>query len=157
MKIMKLVAKIIPPDNYQHRNGFTNTELINRLTKHEKELVENELIKMLLDKTDLMIVETLAYMKSEKSLFILNNLLEQCSDDMIKIIISSSIFEINKDENMICISINAFKGLDDMYQKISAFYYLRKFDNTNTDNLIEEYTNHSEYLLSYNAKKALNK
>jgi hypothetical protein len=153
----KLIADIIPPDDYQHRNGFSNTHIIDKLNSQERVLVEDALLNKLLNKTDMLIVETLAYMKSLKSLPILINLLNQCSDAMCRIIIATSVFEINHNNEMIVIGVDAFKSLDNTYQKISAFYYLRKFKNEATDTIIREYTLHSDFLLSYNAKQALNK
>ena len=157
MNIEELIAEIIPPNDYQHRNGFSNVQLIDQLTNEERELVEDALIYKLIENTDMLIVETLGYMRSEKSLPILNNMLEECSDNMRKIIIATSIFVIDRDNAMINVSINAFKHLDNIYQQISAFYYLKKFESPQTDSLIGEYTEHSNYLLSYNAKQALGK
>jgi hypothetical protein len=60
---------------------------------------------------------------------------------------------------MLEIAINAFKDLEKnkdayyIYRLLSMFYYLRKFKNETTDAIIKEYTNHSDYLLSYNAKQ----
>jgi hypothetical protein len=152
-----LILEIIPPDDYSHRNGFTNTHIIDNLSNQEKDLVEDALLKKLLNKTDLLIVETLAYMKSVKSIPILIDMLNQTSDAMYRLIISTSVFQINKNNDMIAVSLDAFKNLDNVYKKISAFYYLRKFNNEATDAIIRDYTEHSDYLLSYNAKQALNK
>jgi ribosome-binding ATPase YchF (GTP1/OBG family) len=104
MDVQKLIAEIIPPSDYQHRNGFSNNHLIDRLSEYEKNQVEDALInKLLTNNEDTLIVETLAYMKSKKSLAILNELLEKpsnnlrkiekSSNEMSKIIIASSIFE----------------------------------------------------------------
>ncbi len=157
ISIDKLIADIIPPDDYQHRNGFSNTHLVDKLNGQERELLEESLINSLSNNVDILIVETLAYMKSSKSLPIFMDLLEHSFDDMCKIIIATSVFEINHDNRMIVICIDAFEHLSNVYQKISAFYYLQKFQNEATDAIIEEYTKHSDYLLSYNAKQALNK
>lgn len=142
--------------SYHHRNGFSNTQIIDKLNNQERVLVEDALLNKLLSKSDMLIVETLAYMKSLKSLPILVNLLMQCSDAMCKIIIATSVFEINNSDEMIAVGVDAFNNLDNTYQKISAFYYLRKFKNEATDAIIREYTLSSDYLLSYNAKQALN-
>lgn len=154
--IDKLIADIIPPDDYQHRNDFSNTHIIDNLNNQERILIEDALLKKLLNKPDMLIVETLAYMKSLESLPILINLLNQCSDDMGRIVIATSVFEINHNYEMISVSVDAFKRLNNPYQKISAFYYLRKFKNEATDATIREHTLHQDYLLSYNAKQALN-
>lgn len=162
MKTEKLINKIIPPSDYQHRNGFSNTHIIEKLSEQEKIIVEDTLIKILMTKTkDMLIVETLAYLKSVKSLPFLYEFLEDCSDIMTRIIVSTSIFEINKDANMINIALNSFKEIDknqdpySEYKIISAFYYLIKFRNTVVNSFIEKYVSHKEPLLSFNAKQAL--
>lgn len=160
--IEKLINTIIPPADYQHRNGFSNSNIINQLNENEKQLVEDALINKLLGRTDdTLIIETLAYLKSEKALPLLYDSLEHCSDAMAKIITAASIFEINNDNTMIDLSINSFKQLDNskdayyIYKLVPAFYYLVKFRNSKVNNLIEEYTTHKEYLISCNAKQAL--
>jgi hypothetical protein len=69
--IERLINEIIPPDDYQYRNGFSNTHIIDKLNNKERTLVEEVLINMLSDKTDILIVETLAHLQSIKSLPIL--------------------------------------------------------------------------------------
>lgn len=157
VRIEKLLVSIIPPDDYLHRNGFSNAHIIDKLDERQRVLIEDVLLNELSNKHDMLIVETLAYMKSSKSVPILTDLLEKCSDAMCQIIVASSIFEINHDNKMISISSNAFENLDSVYQKISAFYYLKKINSKITDGIIEEYTTHSDYLLSYNAKRVLGK
>jgi hypothetical protein len=166
MDIQKLIAEIIPPADYQHRNGFSNNHLIDQLSEYEKNQVEDALInKLLTNNEDTLIVETLAHMKSKKSLAILNELLEKpfnnlrktekSSSEMRKIIIASSIFEIIKDERMINIATEAFKRITNKYSIMSAFYYLKKFEDSKVNDLVKEYTNHPDYLVSENAKEAL--
>lgn len=166
MEFEKKVDEIIPPMDYQHRNGFSNIQLINELTHNEKEKLEHILIKKLIftndEEIDILIVETLAYLKSKISLPILKDLLTKCSDEMCKLIIATSIYDIDKgSSNMIDIAINSIKKMDNIndayyvYKLASAFYYLAKFRNTRINHIIKDYTEHKEYLVSYNAKKHL--
>jgi len=155
MNIDKLIAEIIPKNDYRHRNGFNNSKIIDSLNNLEKQLVEEALIKKMAETKDMLAVETLAYMKSQKSLPALHTLIGECLDEMKKIIIATSIYEINKDEEMVDIAIGSFHNLNNSYQIISAFYYLVKFKNPMADSLVKEYLNSSDYLLSYNAKRAL--
>ena len=162
MNIDKLVADIIPPDDYQHRNGFSNTHIIDKLNNQERALVEEILMNKLLDKADMLIVETLAYLKSQKSLPILYTLLDKNLGESATIIIAEAIFSINNDNKMPGIAISAFKELEKIkdayfvYRLLPMFYYLRRFRSEATDAIIREYIGHSDYLLSYNAKQALN-
>jgi hypothetical protein len=166
MNIDKLVNEVIPPSDYQHRNGFNNIPIINKLTKKEKQLLENALIEKLLLELDnkipdTLIVETLAYLKSRASLSMLKKILENCGDVMIKLKVATSIFEIDQDVKMVDVALNSVNQMDNkkdayyIYKLSSAFYYLAKFKNERTKQFIEEYTSHPEYLIAYNAKQAL--
>lgn len=157
MDINKIVSEIIPPEDYQHRNGFSNEHLIDKLSDVEKIKIETELINMLLKKSDMLVVETLAYMRSDKSLPVLYELLEILKEEMAKIITATSIFEINKDQEMIEIAKASFKTIKDKFQLITAFRYLVRFHDSEISKLIQEYTTNSDYLISYNAKQVLGK
>ncbi len=165
MEIEKLINEIIPPSDYEHRAEFNNEPILDKLTANEKRLVEDELICLLLNEADgnidTLMVETLAYLKSEKSLPVLKSLLKDGIGDMTMLIIASSIFEISGDNKMVDIAISSFKNISRrkdsyyIYGLIPAFYYLAKFKNPEINKIIEEYTNHKEYLVSYNAKRYL--
>lgn len=160
MEIAKLINQIIPPSNREHREGFTNRHIIDQLNDSERQIVESLLIEKLLGNdekklVDILIVETLAYMKSTKSLPVLNNLLITNSDNFVKLIIATSIFKISLDYAMIDIAIDLFLTFNDKFQKIPAFVYLKNFNNTRTDALIQKHINDPDYLISYNAKRHL--
>lgn len=163
MTIEKLIDEIIPyPADYSHRNGFSNNHIIDKLNANEKIEVENALINKLSEHPeDLLIIETLAYMKSIKSINAIRKILENSSYDMEILIIASCLFEIYQDNEMIEIAIRSFRQLDNkkdayyVYKLIGAFYHLSKFNNPVTEEIIKEYVDHKEYLVSYNAKRAL--
>ena len=165
MDIDKLVNEVIPPRDYQHRNGFNNIPIIDELTENEKQLLEKALIQKLQSEAeieiDTLIVDTLAYLKSDKSIPVLKNLLEECNIIDIKLSLATSIFEINQDAEMVDIAVGLVKEMDNkkdayyVYMLSSAFYYLAKFKNEKTQQLLKEYSSHPEYLISYNAKQAL--
>jgi hypothetical protein len=77
MDINKIISEIIPPDDYQHRNGFSNEHLIDKLSEDEKFKVETELINLLKKTPDMLIVDTLGYMKSERALLFCMNCLKR--------------------------------------------------------------------------------
>ena len=58
-------------------------------------------------------------------------------------------------------AISSFKELEKIkdayyvYRMIPTFYHLAKFKESKTKKLIKYYINNSEYLISYNAKQAL--
>lgn len=165
MEFKKKIDQIIPPINYQHRNGFSNIQLINELTNSEKENLEHVLIEKVIfadDNLDTLIVETLAYLKSEKALPILRDKLMKTTDNMSKLIIASSIYDIDKQStDMIDIAISSVNEIDNkneayyVYKLASVFNYLAKFRSPKINDLITEYAKHGEYLISYNAKRYL--
>jgi hypothetical protein len=124
MNVEKLVAEIIPPNNRTHRENFNNIPILEKLTFAEKIEVENNLTQKLnesADSVDFLIVETLAYLRSEKALPVLYNKLKNDYDNKLtKLIIAVSIFEINMDNNIIGIAINSVKTMD-KWDLISAF------------------------------------
>ena len=156
MDIKKLISEIIPHSDYQHRNGFSKNKIIDKLNDDEKTQTANELMSLLLTtQDDMLIVETLGYMRSKKSLPILKDLLKSTPYEMSKIIISSAIYEINHDNSMIEIALAALKKLPNIYYLTDAFFCLVKFNNPTLNDVIKEYTNHPDNLVSFNAKRAL--
>jgi len=165
MDIDKLVNEVIPPCDYQHRNGFNNKPIIDKLSENEKLLLENVLIQKLKSEIekdiDTLIVETLAYLKSRQALPTLYHLLEISDIDEVKLEIAAHIFEVNQDEKMVEIAIDCFNKIAKrtdayhVYAVSGAFNYLTKFKNEKIKKLIKEYSSHPDYLISYNAKKAL--
>ena len=161
----KLINEVIPPSDYQHRNGFNNIPIIDELTENEKQLLEKELIDTLQseakEEIDILIVDTLAYLKSIASLSLLKNLLKVTDDTVVRLRIATAIFEINHDAEMVDIAVNLVKEMDNkkdayyVYKLASAFYYLAKFRTGKTEQLLKEYTSNPEYLISYNAEQAL--
>jgi len=165
MDIDKLIDRVIPPRDYQHRNGFNNVPIIENLAESERVLLENALLQKLQSEAqkeiDTLIVETLAFLKSVKSVSTLKSLLAQSKDAVIRLRIATAIFEINSDVEMVDIALSAVKQMDNerdayyVYKLTAAFYYLAKFKNEKTEQLLKAYTGHREYLISYNAQKAL--
>ncbi len=163
MNIESLIEKIIPPSDYTNRNGFDNHGLIDELNQIEKGLLENELLQKLDNNPDdTLIAETLAYLKSEKSIPKLYELLNLNSLEDSKLIIATCIYEINRDSKMIDYAISSFDSIEKtnyaytIYRLIAAFYYLAKYNSKRLNLVLERYCNNENHLLSYNAKQALN-
>ena len=115
---------------------------------------------LLLDKlqvrpNDLLIVETLGYMKSKKSLDRLYTLLNEEKREGSRIIIASSIYQIEPDGKLIDIALTAGQALTNWWDLTSIFYYFAKFKNKKTDDFVRQYFNHKDYLVSYNAKRSV--
>lgn len=168
MSIENLINLIIPPRNYASRNGFDNIPILKKIPAAEKNQVEDYLINMLLsdeklrkDDVDMLIVDTLAYLKSKKAVNILNQMLLDAKTPILKLKIAACIFEISPQPRMIEIAVNAVSLIDDKkdayysFKLIDAFYYLKKFNHAETKKIIESYLSHADSNISYNAKRIL--
>jgi hypothetical protein len=156
MDIKNKLEKIIPPDDFQHRYEFSNQHMIDELDIHEKKEIEDLLIKKLyLHPGDTLIIETLSYMRSEKAIPAMRISLENCEIPIQKIIISVSIYKINNENKMIDIAIDAFKQLYNKWDLVIVFSYLKGFNDRRINDLIKEYIDNPDFLISHNAKRAL--
>jgi HEAT repeat protein len=156
MEIEKKIAEIIPPNNYTNRHDFSNDHLIDKLSDKEKTEIESALIsKLYSDPVDILVVETLAYMKSDNAIPALLNSLENCKIEIQKVIIAISIYKIKPNHEMIEVAIDAVKEISDDRDLIVVFSYLMEFKSERINNLIQNYINHPDFLVSYNAKRAL--
>lgn len=127
--------------------------LLDRLSADELVMAESELIKSL-SKSDAWPILGLGHIRSKRALPALYNLLEKCSPG-IKITIAHAIFQICQDKRMINIVLEEIKSLTDQYKLIDILYLLPGFGNESVNALLNEYCNHKEYLVAYNATRAL--
>lgn len=156
MNVKDLYRKIIPSDDYETRRDFDNEELIDNLDTNQRLLVEDMLIKGLEAKYDLLIIETLAYIKSTKSIPLIEEKLNTLKDSYEKVIIAWCLFSLNRDKDrMVKLAIDSFSQVSNDYSKTYLFYYLVKFDNEKINKLVESYCNSSNILLSHNSTTAL--
>ena len=103
----------------------------------------------------------IAYLNSKDSIGLLREILDGCNIPSIQLVVATSIFEISHDDIMIEYAINAVKKMDnkdDSYRKfrlINSFFYLAKFNNKRTEDLIKSFVADVDFLISYNAKRML--
>jgi hypothetical protein len=154
--IENLLKELIPPSDYQHRNGFSNEHIVLSLTENEKTEVERNLIDMLEKKEDDLIGETLTIMKSTDSLPTLKKRLNLTKSPTMKIIWASYINEIKSgDDEMKEIALTEFDKVLEKYTRIGIFYHLAKFCDSRINDKIRNYINHKDYLTAYNARTSL--
>lgn len=167
MRIEERMNEIIPPSDYQHRDGFTNVAIIDSLTDLEKKQVEDALIYKLLYESekniDTLVVDTLVYLNSKKAVPILREMLRKSQSNFVNLVIASSIFQLDQSEDMIDFAIESVKLMDSVADPYSifnladSFVYLVKFKNDAVKKLISDYVLHSSMVVSNNAKRALEK
>lgn len=158
--IDKLLSEIIPPNDHQHREGFCNRHIIDKLATQERRLVERSLIKLLSDRYDGLIIDTLVYMKSVACLPVLYRLLDVVSDKAGQIIIASSIYVLNKDDRMVPIAARAWEKKEargGYYFQFAGvlFPYLRRFHDPTTDAVINRFLSSENMLLASAARSTL--
>jgi hypothetical protein len=154
--IENLLKELIPPSDYQHRNGFSNEDIVLSLNENEKTEVERKLIEMLEKNEDDLIGETLAIMKSTDSLPSLKKRLNLSRSPAMKIIWASFINKIKDgDEEMKKIALNEFDNVTKKYSRTLIFYYLAEFCDSRINDKIRNYINHEDYLTATNARKSL--
>ncbi|AMC10257.1 hypothetical protein Lupro_02860 [Lutibacter profundi] len=154
--IEHLLKELIPPSDYQHRNGFSNEHIVLSLSENEKTEVERNLIEMLEKKEDDLIGETLTIMKSTDSLPTLRKRLDLSQSPTMKIIWASYINEIKSgDGEMKKIALNEFYKVSEKYSQIGIFHHLAKFCDSRINDEIRNYINDKDYLTAYNARTSL--
>ena len=154
--IEHLLKELIPPSDYQHRNGFSNEHIVLSLTENEKLEVERNLIQMLEKKEDDLIGETLTLMKSINSLSTLRKRLDLSKSPTMKIIWASYINKIKSgDEEMKEIALNEFDKVSEKYSRTGVFHHLATFYDSRINDKIRNYINHKDYLTAYNARTSL--
>ena len=156
MNIENIYKKIIPPNDYKNRRDFYNDDLIDNLNCEEKELIEDMLIEDLKSRHDLLLIETLAYLKSKKAIQFIESILKKSNEPYDKIIIAWSLFSLNHNKDkMIDIAYDSFLEITNDYSKTYLFFYLVKFNDNKTNALLESYTDNKNFLLANNSKRAL--
>ena len=154
--IADLLDEIIPPSDYQHRNGFSNERIVDSLTEAEKTEVEKELIKRVEKIDDCLIGETLANMKSSDSLPALRFRLNSSTNSNSKILWANSIYRISRAETeMKDIAFNEFLKISGKYELIGIFHTLTQFDDPRITDRIKDFQNDKDYLIAYNARTVL--
>lgn len=73
----------------------------------------------------------------------------------IKIPIAYSIYQICGDAKMIDLVIQEMPKITNQYELIDILYLLPGFNNERIKKLLNEFRNHKEYLVVYNATRAL--
>lgn len=158
-----LLKEIIPPDDYQHREGFNNVPIIDSLTSEERGKVEYRLIALLAKKIDYLVIESLVHIKSRKAVSTLKTTLLKTQNPIDTLIIAWSIFAVTGDNKMRDIALEASIAIDNNYSKainykynfIAMFDYMAKMHDARIDKIIKRYLSHKDILLSHNARHAL--
>ncbi len=161
--------------NYQKfADGFLNAyswperkegppiELLDVLDADERSRAEDVLIARLSSWRDDWPIIGLGHLRSKKSLPFLKKILRNARGSM-KAHIATAIWKISSDPKMLDVVIRCsypsiFSRLYPFktFSQIDIIYCLAEFNNARAVNRLKELQNDTDYLVSYNAKRALN-
>ena len=127
--------------------------LLDNLSAEELKTAEAELIKSA-NAGDSWPILGLGHMKSKQALPKLYDLLVK-SEKNIKVTIAYSIFQISQDTKMIDIVLDEVQKTTNQYELIDLLYLLPAFKDDRVNLLLNNFRDHKEYLIAYNATRAL--
>ena len=127
--------------------------LSDKLSTNELKTAEVELIKST-NPGDTWPILGLGHIKSTQALPTLYNLLDK-SKKGFKVTTAYSIFQISKDQKMIDVVLQELPKTTNQYELIDVLYMLPAFKNEKITALLNNYRDHKEYLVAYNATRAL--
>ena len=145
--------EFLEANTWAQRNNGVPLDLLDNLTDEELKIAEIELIKVVSLKDNWPIVG-LGHIKSKDALPILYDLLDKSKSSM-KVTIAHSIFQICQDSKMIDIVLESMPRITNQYELIDVMYYLPDFKDKRVTELLNNYRNHKEYLVAYNATRHL--
>lgn len=145
--------EFLKANSWAQRKDGVPLDLLDNLSEDELKIAEKELIEALGIRDDWPI-NGLGHIKSKKALPKLYDLL-QISEKEIKVSIAHSIFQISHDKNMIAIVLTEMPKLKHWTEIIHMLYLLPTFKDGKIDKMLNDYREHKEYLVAYNANRVL--
>ncbi|MFZ1675861.1 MAG: hypothetical protein WAT91_01230 [Saprospiraceae bacterium] len=127
--------------------------LLDKLSTEELKTAEIEMIKSLRP-GDTWPIIGLGHIKSKDALPKLYKLLVK-SEKNIKVTVAHSIFQICQDEKMIDIVVEETIKTTHWSELIDILYLLPGFKDERVIKMLNDFRNHKEYLVAYNATRAL--
>jgi hypothetical protein len=145
--------EFIEANTWAQRKDGVPLDLLDNLTSEDLKIAEIELIKVVSLK-DNWPIDGLGHIKSKDALPRLYDLLDKSKNSM-KVTIAHSIFQICQDTKMIEIVLETMPKITNQYELIDVLYYLPDFKDKRITELHNNYRNHKEYLVAYNATRYL--
>lgn len=145
--------EFLEANTWAQRKEGVPLDLLDNLTDEELKMAEMELIKALCLGDNWPIVG-LGYIKSKDALKTLYDLLDKSKGSM-KVTIAHSIFQICQDTKMIENVLETMPSITNEFELIDVLYYLPDFKDKQITELHNNYRNHKDYLVAYNATRYL--
>jgi hypothetical protein len=140
-------------NTWAQRKDGVPLDLLDKLSVDELRTAEVELIKSA-NLGDTWPILGLGHIKSTQALPTLYNLLDK-SKKGFKVTTAYSIFQISKDQKMIDIVLEELPKTTNQYELIDVLYMLPAFKDEKITAMLNNYREHKEYLVAYNATRAL--
>jgi hypothetical protein len=151
--LVKFRTDFLNANSWEQRKDGVPLNLLDNLSDEEKPIAEKELINVLSLKDTWPIIG-LGHIKSIDSLPILYKLFSK-SKKHIKIILAHSIFRICGDIEMIKQVLIEIPKVTNTYEIIDILYILPDFGDERINKILKDFCDHKEYLIAYNATRAL--
>jgi HEAT repeat protein len=140
-------------NTWAQRKEGVPLDLLDKLSEDELKTAEVELIKSA-NLGDTWPILGLGHIKSTQALPTLYDLLDK-SKKSCRVTIAYSIFQISNDQKMIDIVLQELPKTTNQYELIEVLYMLPAFKDEKIKALLNNYRDHKEYLVAYNATRAL--
>ncbi len=145
--------------NFLHATSWTERKdgvplyLLDNLTRAELDIAEKEMIDHI-SSGDPWPIEGLGYIKSTLALPTLYKLLSKNSKTA-KLRIAHAIYRICGDPAMADLVLKEVPSIKAQSELIDVLYMLPEFKDERVNQLLQGYREHNEYLIAYNATRAL--
>lgn len=145
--------ELLNANTWEQRKDGVPLYLLDKLSDNELKTAETELIKAV-NPGDTWMIIGLGHIKSKDSLPVLYRLLPKTRKN-IKVTIACSIYKICQDRNMIDIILEETPRIISSIDLIDILYLLPDIKDKRVTELLNNFRNHKEYLIAYNAARAL--
>lgn len=140
-------------NSWAQRKDGVPLYLLDTLTIEELKVAEIELMKAA-SLSDTWPIIGLGHIKSQNALPLLYKLLSKSKKNT-RITIAHAIFQIAQDQKMVDIVLDEIPKISNQYELIDMLYMLPDFQDPRLIELLKGFQEHKEYLVAYNATRAL--
>jgi hypothetical protein len=153
----ELIKQIIPPKTRECREGFSNKMLIDQLSEDDRYNIKKELIALLIasEDTDLLVVETLVYLRCQEALRYFHLMLSKNPSPITFFGLALAIYQLSNDDNVINIMENKMLGLTEQYQIVTGLNYLAQIRDSRVVQILNRYANSDSTIVAGVAKSHL--
>lgn len=143
----------IHPQNWEGYKEGIRHDLLDNLSSSEKAIAIKELIGSV-PAGNTRAISALIHLHAQEALPVLLERLFNASG-VEKVMITRAVYALSSDANMISLAVNETRRMETPYQLLEIMYELAAFRNEETNALLQQFQSHPDYLVRYNATRAL--